>query len=81
MKKNTLNKTYRMSKLGLVGSLIFLLIMRLIIGLLFYYNVDSEMGEKVYGICYILGFVSLFALLFFFVLFIFQLIKNKYFRQ
>lgn len=56
------NKIRKYAIKAVLISLTMVLLMRLIISLLFYYNVNNDLGERIYSICYITGFVFLYLL-------------------
>ncbi len=41
-------------------SFAIIILARISIWLLFYFNINSEMGELMYGTCYVVGLVSIF---------------------
>ena len=44
----------------LLISILAVLLSLIIIETLFYFEINSEVGETIYGICYIIGFISIF---------------------
>ena len=76
MRKVKLNKIGRIAIRLLIGSLALILLARLIIELLFYFDINSKIGEIIYSVCYITGFISIFLFLLSLITLIIQILKK-----
>jgi hypothetical protein len=79
--KNTLESLDKVSHSGLRGliiSIVITIIMKLFIELFFFLDINSVLGEKFYGYCYILGFIGIYGVLFSSLVLLFNFIRLKF---
>jgi hypothetical protein len=79
--KNRIESLDKVSYYGLIGLVISIavtIIMKLFIELFFFLDINSELGEKFYGYCYIIGFIGIYGVLLSSLVLLFNFIRLKF---